>query len=89
LRRGAFEGISGTLKQKEWFLGLKETIWNLLKFLSFFSKQKLPFCTSIGGFSRLGKRGDVCRVIVCIRPRQEQMSVFHSCACTGAEGSLH
>ena len=24
---GLFKGISGTLKQKVWFLGLRETIW--------------------------------------------------------------
>ena len=30
-----------------------------------------------------------CRAPLTIKPRQEQMSVCDSCACTGAEGSLH
>jgi hypothetical protein len=43
LRRGTFKGISGTLKQKAWVLGLRETIWKPFGVSEVFFKQELPF----------------------------------------------
>jgi hypothetical protein len=65
--RGVFKGFSGTLKQKAWFLGFRETNWKPFegdKSLSFFFKQNLVFFagTSLGDFQGRGERGEICRV---------------------------
>ena len=67
-RRGVFKGFSGTLKQKAWFLGFRETNWKPFegdKSLSFFffqAKFSVFFAgTSLGDFLA-GERGEICRV---------------------------
>jgi len=67
LKRELFKGISGTLKQKIWFSGLRETNWKPFESFSFFLENG-----SWGAFRGDGGPGTVdgsCRVTVGIKPR--------------------